>query len=424
MNKVSLVLLLLFVFFEMEGISSQNRVELERKRNNILKEITETENILNTIKQSKTESVEKLNLLDKKINLRNSLISNLSYEVIDVDKKINELDKVAESLTLDIKNIKAEYARMIYLAYLNRGQNNKLMFILASKDFNQAYKRISYLKQYSEYRQKQIAIINSFQRSLNYQISELEHKKKEKVSLLKSKESENEILKSEVNEKNILINSLKSKENNLEKKLRKQNELAEQLESEIEKAIKAELKAKAEAAAKALALAEKKNEKRINKKAVIPTIDSNIADISHEDELLSSNFRDNKGKLPWPIERGVISRGFGEYQDPVYKNVKHPSNGIDISTIAGAEARSVFDGEISSIFTFPGMNYIVLINHGKFFTLYQNLISVNVKKGDKVKTKQNIGKVFTDDNLKSTILHLEIWEEMKKLDPEIWLAHI
>jgi murein hydrolase activator len=423
-------------------MNAQNRAELEKRRNNTLKEISETENIISTIKQSKTESIERLNLLNKKISLRNKLIGNLTNEITEAESKVGELGKQTESLSEDIRNIKIEYGRMIYLAYLNRGENNQLMFILASKDFNQAYKRVKYLKQYSDFRQKQIAIINGFQKSLGDQIVELQAKKLEMVTLLKSKETENANLKSEMDEKTKLVSSLKTKEHSLRKKLQVQNEMAVQLQDEIERIIKAEIKAKADAAAarvaaaaaamakaKAKAIAVKapkanKANKTVGAKSVATVTPAPVNSPVYSDDegKLTSNFRENKGKFIWPTERGVITRPFGEYRDPVYKELKHPNNGVDISTVPGSEARSVFNGEVSGIYNFAGTNYMVLINHGKYFTLYQNLVHVSVKRGDIVHTKQSIGKIFTDESSQSTVLHIEFWEGMNKLDPEIWLS--
>jgi murein hydrolase activator len=389
----SIIVLFIFTF----NAVSQNRNELEKKKANTLKEIAETESILNSVKQNKSESMEMLGLLDKKIVLRNNLISNLSSEITDVDKKIVELEKITESLGSDIKNIKSEYAKMIYLAYLNRQPYNQFMFILSSSDINQAYKRVLYLKQYSEYHHKQIVVINGVQNSLATQIKELESKRKEKYILKTSQEKENRNLKTEMDEKTKLVNSLKQKENVLTKKFKEQNRIAEKLQKEIENIIKAELKAKAHAA--------EKNSKHVVQKEIV----------------LSNNFRENKGKLPWPADGGVITRGFGEYQHPIYKDVKCQSLGIEITTNSGSNVHAIFDGEVASILYNLGTNYMILITHGNFFTVYQNVVDVKVKKGDKVKINQVIGKIFTDVSSKTSVLRVQIWEEKKNLDPEVWI---
>lgn len=389
-------ILFLSLLFLSVSICGQNRKELERKRTALLKEISETEDILNSVKQNKTESLEKLNLLDKKISLRNSLISNLNSEVISVDVKISELEKITQSLNVDIKNIKAEYARMIYLAYLNRSSSNELMFILSASSINQAYMRVKYLQQYSDYRKKQIAVINGVQTSLNNQIIELGVVRSDKIRLLEHQEKENVTLKAEMDEKSKTVKVLKLKEKELDKKLKAQSQKAERLSQEIDRIIKAEI-------------ASRSKSEKITKKIMV------------EDNSLSNNFRENMGKLPWPIDRGVITKGFGRYRDPVYKNVEIDNKGIDISAVANSEVHAIFDGEVSDKLYIPGFNYAVIINHGKFYTVYQNLVDVNVSKGDKVKTHQIIGKVATDSDSKSSVLHVQIWEQRRPLNPELWL---
>ena len=389
---------LLIVFsFSFFSIFCQSRTELEKKRNSLLKEISETENILGTVRQSRSESLEKLSLIDKKINLRNSLIVNLSSEITNVDKMITELERTTQSLNVDIKNIKEEYARMIYLSYLNRSHSNEFMFILSSSSLNQAYKRIKYLQQYFDYRKKQIAVINGVQSSLNNQISELESKRQEKVKLLSSQEKENKTLILELDEKTQTVKVLKLKEKELSRKLKTKSQKAERLSKEIDRIIKAEILARS-------------NAEKTTKK------------VYNEDKALSNNFRDNMGKLPWPTDHGVITRGFGKYHDPIYKNVEIESLGIDISTVANSEVHAIFDGEVTDRFSISGFNYAVIINHGKFYTVYQNLVDVRVKKGDKVKLKQVIGKVATDADSKSSVLHVQIWEQLKPVNPEIWLS--
>lgn len=390
----------LFLFFFVSCLSyAQNRAELEKKRNATLQEISETESLLEKTKQSKTESLEKFNLLDRKIVLRNKLIDNLNFELVEVDNKVTDLEKVTNLLGKDVSNIKKEYAKMIYLSYLNRGDLNSLMYILASKDLNQAYKRLVYLKQYSDYKRKQINIIKGVQNTLFSQILELENTKKVKAKLLGSKEKENINLKNELEERSISVANLKRQEFELIKKLKEKNRIADKLKIEIENVIKSEIKTRA-------------NTKR----------DVAIK-LNNSDAVLSKNFRENKGKLPWPTDNGVVSNSFGEHST-IYKGVKMTNNGIDISTTADSEVRAIFDGEITMVKFILGANYFVLIRHGNFITVYLNVIDVKVKIGDKVKVKQPIGKVYTDRDSKSTFLHVEIWEETKILDPEIWLKRI
>ncbi len=379
---------------------SQSRGELEKRRNTTLHEIAETENLLEKIKNNKTESLEKYNLINRRIVLRNKLIESLNFDLIEVDNKLNDLERVTSLLSKDIATIKNEYAKMIYLSYLNRGELNGLIYILASKDVSQAYKRLVYLKQYSGYRKNQISIIKGVQNTLNGEITELESTKTEKFKLIGAKERENSNLKFELEEKSKSVALLKKQEGELSKMLKEKNRIAEKLKLEIENVIQSEIKSRAHA----------------KKEVAIKMINS--------DAVLSNNFRDNKGKLPWPTDNGVVSNSYGVHPHPIYKGVKITNNGIDISTNADSEVHAIFDGEVSMVKFILGANYFVLVRHGNFISVYLNVVDIKVKIGDKVKVNQSIGKVYTDRDSKSSILHVEIWEELNKLDPEIWLKRI
>jgi septal ring factor EnvC (AmiA/AmiB activator) len=403
---------------------SQTKDDLEKRRANTLKEIQETETLLNTISASKSKSIERISLLERKITLRNQVIDNLSSELSHVDLQLLESEKMVSSLNSDITSIKKEYARMVYLAYLNRAHNNKLMFLLSSKDFNQAYKRLKYLNEYSDYRKRQIAIIRGVQLSLNKEIIVLDSTRKLKRTILTDQELETKKLKAEQDDKSAYLTSLKGKESDLKKKLSDKMKLVKKLEAEIDRFIKEEIERN-----KAIAAAKVKRAKEIesNKKASkTSTVSSNknyreVPNSSSDDISLSNTFRSNKGRLPWPLEKGVISQSFGNYTHPVYKDVKMHNNGIDILTSLSANVRAVFDGEVRQVVSISGLNYVVIIKHGNFYTLYQNLVAVNVKKDDKVRCNQNIGKLGSESDSQSSTLHFEIYEDFKRLDPELWL---
>lgn len=377
----------------------QSKNDLESKRASILTDIDETENLLSNTKHARTESLEKLELLDRKINLRNSVVNNLMTESLGEDKRIQELENITTSMSSDIKSIKKEYGHMIYLAYLNRNKDNPLIFILSASDFNQAYKRLLYIKQYSENRRRQIEIIRSIEKELVSQRNNLEKEKIEQLRLISSNKLENLKLKNEVEEKTELVSRLKLKEKELIKKLNEKNRIADKLQRAIEDEVKNELK--------------KKNRASKDKLRSLESI---------ADNSLGTNFNENKGKLPWPVDKGIVTSGFGEHPYLLYKDVKIRNNGIDISTTEGADVNCIFSGEVKAVFYYLGSNYSIIIRHGNFLSVYQNLVDVKVAVGDKVKTKQLLGKVFTDENSKSTVLHVEIWDELKNLNPEIWLS--
>jgi septal ring factor EnvC (AmiA/AmiB activator) len=371
---------------------------LEKQRNDALREITETQEILTNLQSNKQNSLEVLELINQKLTLRNTLINNLSKDVTKVETRMDEINKQVIQLNDDIRQIKQEYGRLIYLSYLNRNRYNALMFLLSAKDINQAYRRLKYIRQYTEYRKQQVKAISNLSSDLNKQVDLLALQKREKSKLIATKESEIKNLKKEENEKNVVIQKLKSREKELNEKLRAKSRIANKLKSEIERIIKAEMNAK--------------NIKRG---------ETNYT-VAPEDRLLSSNFRENRGRLPWPTERGIITGYFGERSHPDYKNVKIKNDGIDISTTSGSYVRAVFEGEVRHVFSVLGANSTILIRHGNFYSLYSNIIDVRVKIGDKVKTKQILGKIFTDDLSKSSVLHIELYENLTKLDPQVWLT--
>lgn len=395
------VLLLAICFCAHLFVYGQSRAELERQRNAALKEISETEEILGNLRKDKQNSLEMLELINRKLVLRNNLITNLNNDVTRVEAQIGDIGNQVNLLNRDINQIKLEYGKLIYRAYLNRNRYTPLMFILSSKDINQAYKRLKYIRQYSDYRKQQVKAISNLSSDLKKQIELLEVQKTEKARLIKNKEVEVQNLKAEEDQKTSIVKNLKSREKELNEKLKQKNRIAAKLKSEIERVIKLEM-SRARAAA---------NKKKETKYAAAP-----------EDVTLSSTFRENRGKLPWPTDKGVITGFFGERNHPEYKGVKIKNDGIDISTPGGSYVRAIFDGEVRQVFAVLGANYAILVRHGNFYSLYSNVVDVRVKIGDKVKTKQVMGKIFTDDKSQSTVLHIEMYENLTKLDPQQWLV--
>lgn len=384
---------------------AQSKKDLEKKRQQNQKDIEYTNKLLNETKKNAESSYNNLLILNKKITLRQDIINGITAEIRLLDSKIDDNRLVINSLEADMKKLKEQYAKMIIHAYKHRNSFDNLMFILAADNFNQAYKRLKYLQQYAEYRKKQADLIAQTQEVLKSKISELEVKKSEKENLLKSKQAENIMLSLEKSEQDKIVTSLKNKESELKKQLAEQYELSKKLQKEIERII-------AEEARKAAERAKTKTTTKANA--------TSSFDLTPEEKLISDKFDSNKGLLPWPTERGIITGLFGEHPHPVLSNITIQNNGIDISTTAGAEARAIFDGEVSKVVTIPGANKAVLVRHGNFFTLYSNLSEVSVKSGDHVTTKQTIGKIETENN--KTTLHFEIWQESNKMNPATWLT--
>lgn len=400
-----LCLFLLFIFFSFAA-EAQSKKDLEKRKAELRKEIEYTNKLLSNVQKSKEAGLSVLVTLKKKIAARIELIRTINQEISLYNDEINKITKDIDDLENEIKQLKEEYAKMIYFAYINRNAYQRVAFIFASHDFNQAYKRIKYLQQYSEYRQEQAKQIEKKQVDLIEKKESLELERQQKSQLLASEEQERKQLDAERNEQLGMVSKLQESEKNLRKKLKEK----QQAEAKLNKAIEDIIKKEIEAARKKAEAAGKKN-----------VTASNALSMTPEAARLSASFAGNRGKLPWPVEQGVITGTFGEHPHPVLAGIKTKNNGIDINTRKGAVARAIFDGEVTGVVIIPGSNKAVIVRHGEYLSVYSNLDEVYVRMGEKVTTKQPLGLVHSNDEDSKTELHLEIWHNTTKLDPAKWL---
>lgn len=382
----------------------QKKSDLESKKKLLQKEIQYTESLLKETKINKKLSLNQLVTLNKKIGMREELIRTINSEIKLIEKQIVEQKDIIDALESDLKKLKEEYARLIYYAYKNQNSYDRLMFIFASEDFNQAFNRLKYLQQYSSYRQHQAQLIVKTRELLDKKIDELKGKKQEKQELLGSEVQEKQNLAKEKGEQEDALGKLQKQEKELLKALKEKNKEQEQLKLAIKRIIEEEIR-RMEAEAK-------KTKGNTTTKSL---------GLTPEALKLSATFESNKNKLPWPVLEGVITGKFGEHPHPALKGIRINNNGIDITTSKDAGVRAVFDGEVTGIATMPGFGKVVVIRHGEYLSVYGNLREVNVKMGDKITTKQTIGVVDTDDTKSKTEVHLEIWKGTSVLNPELWL---
>lgn len=381
----------------------QTKKELENKKKQLQKEIEYTNELLAETKKNKKLSLNQLVTLNKKISAREELIATINTEIIVLNRQIKANNESINGLRKDLAKLKAEYAKMVYYAYKNRDSYNRLMFVFASDDFEQAFMRLKYLQQYSDYRHKQAEMIVSTEKNLNDRVHDLQVKKSDKGLLLGSQETEKKHLTVEKTEKEQVFSELQEQESKLKRDLEKKKRDAEKLQQAIQRVIEKELeKAQAEAA--------KANKPKPQRLILTP-----------ESQQLSNSFANNKGKLPWPVVKGVISERFGVHPHPLMKDVDINNNGVDIATNNGALVRAVFEGEVKAVVSMPGAGQFVLIRHGEFLTIYSNLKDIYVKVGDKVKTKENLGTILFDDEDSKTVMHFEVWKGQVKMNPEDWL---
>ncbi len=398
--KICFVIIILLIFSL--NVFSQSKVDLERKKRDNYNNIKFTNELLEKNKKRKTISYNRLLLLNSKIKSRTNIISNINGELDLIADRILVHQDIILNLEIDLINLKDEYAKMIYYAFLHKSSYDKLMFILAAEDINMSFRRLKYLQQYSTHRKNQAQLIQNTKIQISEEIVHLEIIKANRKDLLLNKQIENKNLLSEKQEQNTSLKGLKTKEKQLRKKLKKQYKIANNLQKEIARIIEEEARITASKVSKSSA---------------------NFFQLTPEEQLIADNIIRNKSHLPWPTQRGIITSNFGEHPHPVIKGVKVRNDGVDIATNEGAVVRAIFEGTVSRIFVLPGAHKTVIIRHGNYLTVYSNLKDVIVRQGDKIITKQTIGVVYTDkDNENKTVLQFQIWKENVKLNPEDWLT--
>lgn len=438
--KVFFVILLggLFATSYAQNGNKPTKQSLESKKKKLNEEINEINSLLSETKASKKSSLNQLVAINKKISIREELIGTIVAEINQLNREIKQNEKEIDKLKANLEKLKAEYARMIYFAQRNRDSYSRLVFIFAAGDFNQAYMRLKYFQQYSQFRKKQAEEINQAQKVLTAKIDELKEKRHEKNVLLGNEEVEKESLSKERQDQEVVLTELQKKEKELKVELEKKKRDAENLQLAIKKLIEAEIKRKAEEAAKeAAAIAAKKEaEKKATKvkttketKEVVKEIketkkETGIPELSDEAVELSNDFANNRGKLPWPVTKGYISEQYGEHEHPAIKGFMMFNNGIEICTSMGSFARAVFEGEVTGIAVSPTGGKLVIIRHGEYLSVYSNLADVVVKTGDKISVKQNIGKVLHNDDEGKSSLNFQLWKGQKTMDPASWLMAV
>ena len=392
---------ILFVLLSSGIMMSQTVSELQARKKKALENLELTSNLIEKNSKSKTKTLTQLNLLNAEIKQRQSVINTINAEIKGINKDLNKLRNETNKLQQQLDTLKKEYSKLMYHTYYKKSKYDELMFVLSAKDFSESFRRYRYIKQYSEYCQKKTEEINNTKAALNEKLKQTEKVRAERLSVLNERKKENTKLQNEKNKQSKLIKDLKKKEKQLKAELKKQQQLVNKLNSQIEKKIAEEAK-----------------------KSSKPSSGSGKSyALTKEEKLLSGNFEKNQGRLPWPVLKGIVVGHFGIHPHPVLKHVTTNNKGIYIQCPKGTEARAVFEGEVTQIFTIAGSNKTVIVKHGLYRTVYSNLIKVNVKVGDKVKTKDNIGIIYSDpEDGDKTELYFQVWKDRNIHNPENWLA--
>lgn len=389
------------------GQESQQE-KLEQRKAQILQEIRENEKQLQSVKKKEKSAVSVVMLQANKINLQQRLIKTTEKQakVLGNDMYINQVK--INKLKKELEILKEDYARMIVKSYKSRSEQSKAMFLLSSESFLQAYKRAQYMKQYSSFRKMQGEDIQSKSLQLQDYNSRLSIQKKEKQKIIVEREKERQALEKQRKEQQRLVNAIKKDKNKIMASIRKSQAETKAIDRQIDRLIR---EAIAEANRKAA------------KDGVVASGSSSRIVLTAEAKILADNFRANKGKLPWPVEKGFVSLGYGKQAHPVFPTLVINNSGVEITTDSGSSARAVFAGEVTNIMVLSPVNKAVMIQHGDCFTVYQNLSSVNVSKGDKVGIKQNLGRIRTTSDGK-TVLKFTISENANYNNPANWLYNM
>lgn len=412
MRKICVILIAALLCTSFEGFCQKPKKtvkQVQAEAAKAKKEIERTSQLLKETEKSKTISMERVTLLSQQIIERNNYVNSLQQEIELIEQDIFSTNAQIHTLTAQLEEVQKDYKQTLFVLYKVHSQYEQLIFILSADDFNQAFNRLKYLQYYSDYMIQQSERIQNLQDSLGVRKYDLENLLAKKKNLVGEKQSEARKLEQDKYQEDITIKKLTEKQSDLQKKLAQKQALARKLDKQIEDLIKAELEAKKKAAA-------------AKNKTTNTTKSTTESTLTPEEKLVSKNFAENKGRLPWPTATGKVTEHFGRHKHPTLEYVEVESNGVAIATTKGSKARAIFDGTVSKIVLIPGRNTAVLIKHGNYYTVYDNLVSVSVQAGQQVKAKQEIGTIYTDPETNSTVLQLQIWKELEKLDPEQWLS--
>ncbi|MCF6129739.1 peptidoglycan DD-metalloendopeptidase family protein [Flavobacterium sp. AS60] len=417
-----LFLSLLFFCFTIQMWSQPpTQEQLEERKAKIQLEIQEKEQLLQSVKSKEKSVVTQLLIQKEKIGLKEKLIKTTEKQtkLLGNDIYVNQLK--INQLNRELEQLRKDYAAMIMKSYKSRSEQSRAMFLLSSENFLQAYKRAQYMKQYASYRKMQGQEIEAKTKQLVGYTNKIVVQKTEKEKLIAENENEKKELEKEKKEQEKIALQIQKDKGKITAEIKKKQQETRKIDAQIQKLIRESIAAanKKTAAAKA-----KANPKSTTAESTKAVESSTKIVLTSEGQLVANNFRANKGKLPWPVEKGAVSLAYGDQPHPIYRTLTVHNSGVEITTENGASARAVFGGEVTKVIKLSPLNIAVFIQHGDYFTVYQNLISVNVSVGDKVSTKQTLGKIRTNGDTGKTVLKFLILQNTTYNNPASWLFNM
>ena len=401
-NRLKFIFLLTTLILYSTSCYAQNltQKDLELKRISLVNEIKNIQKLINNSKDERKLAVENIENLNYKLDLQNEIIKITNNELNIISVSIRNNQEAINLLKKSQQSLKSQYAEMILKSYKTRSKTGKLMFIFSSVNFQQALKRIQYFKQYSEFQNNQLQKIAINTKELKSLANKLNNDKNLQLKLISDNQNVKNNISQELSNKNNLLNFISKNQTKYVREIKLKQQKTAKIDREIEKII-------------ARAIAESKRKKNTS---------SNLFTLTPEAKLLSNNFISNKGKLPWPVQKGYVSLKYGKQPHPVVKTATIQSNGIRIITASSQKARTIFNGTIYRIISSKNGSKTILIQHGNFFTVYKNLSTIYVNKGDKVFTKQEIGLIMTNKNSGQTILSFSLFKDNKTENPLFWIG--
>lgn len=384
---------------------SKKQQELEARRQALLQEIEQINSLLFKTRGEKKSILAEVEDLDQRINTRRNLIRVTNQQANLLTREINSNLSTIEQLRKELTTLKEDYAEMISKSYKSKSDQSRIMFLFSSENFLQAYKRIQYMKQYTQHRKKQGESIRAKTGELQVLNENLIQQKKDKDKLIAENKAAKRRLDDERRNQEALVASLRKDEGKFAGQIRDKQREASRIDKQIDALIKAAIAANNATAPK----------------STTSTASKNTFVLTPEAKVLAKNFKNNKGKLIWPVEKGRVLNSYGTRQHPQFPNVKQTFNGVEIITEPNAKARAVFDGVVVQVQQLKGANKAVMIRHGDYLTIYNNLAAVSVKKGDKVATKQELGTVFTHPNTGRAVLKFFVYQNTSKMNPADWV---
>ncbi|MFH6603018.1 murein hydrolase activator EnvC family protein [Maribacter algicola] len=394
-----------FAMFQFASGQTSEQKALEAKREKLQSEIRDINRLLFAEKKEKGNVLDQMEALDKKINVRQELIRVTNQQSNLLSRQINANIRNISKLRDELETLKKDYGEIIQKSYQNKSKQSRLMFLLSSENFYQAFKRLQYMKQYTEFRKKQGEQIITKTEDLARLNKDLNEERKVKEVLIAQNKKARAQLMEEIKNQKELLATIRQNESNYATAIEKKEREAKQIDKQLDKLIR-----------EAIAAA--------NRESSRPTSDTSRFFLTPEATIIANNFSANKGRLIWPVEKGIKSQGFGVYRDAVYPGIKHESNGVIIATDEGAKARAIFKGEVIAIISVPGGNKAVQIKHGNFISTYYNLSNIYVKKGDVVEAKTELGDIYTNRSNGQTRLKFYLHQDTDKLNPEEWVYQL